>query len=148
MSETEQRSSYQWQMYRLNLISGGAIIAFALKSPREFEHALLVVPLFSFVLFLYWVHHAFVIRLQATEYQPPPLDRWEFLRRGSILLTILGNFVGLPLLSMFLYTKSDYRWLVWLDLVCIALAISLFVIWMYLQYSQRAAREFARRKAV
>jgi hypothetical protein len=79
MSEANQRSQSQWEMYRLNLVAGGAIVGFAVKMPRNFEHALLVLPVFSLLLFLYWVHHGFVIRLQAKEYVPRKLDTWELL---------------------------------------------------------------------
>lgn len=139
MTEAIQRAQFQWEMYRLNLIAGGAIIAFAVKFPRDFEHALLVLPVFSLLLFLYWVHHGFVIRLQATDYVPRPLDTWETIRRSTILLSIIGNFGGFPLLAMSLYSKDNYKWLVWIDYGCIVIVIVLFCIWMYIQYSRTFA---------
>lgn len=144
MSEESLRSQHQWEIYRLNLIAGGAIVAFAVKMPQDFEHALLVLPVFSLLLFLYWVHHGFVIRLQAKEYVPRKLDTWELLRRGTILLTILGNFAGFPVLAMSLYSKKSYSWFIWLDYVCIALVVALFFVWIHVQYSQKVANILRR----
>lgn len=145
-SENDQRSQCQWEMYRLNLIAGGAIIAFAVKMPHDFEHALLVLPVLSLLLFLYWVHHGFVIRLQASDYVPRKLDTGEMLRRGTILPTILGNFAGFPVLAISLYSRDGYSWFVWVDYGCIAIVVVLFFVWMHVQYSQRFADSLQRDK--
>ena len=134
------RSQHQWELFRLNIIAGGGIIAFAVKIPKDFEYALLIMPIFSTILFLYWIHHAFVIRLESKEYVPPSLNQWEFIRRFTILLAVLGNFVGFPLLSVQLYSRKDYQWLLKLDYICIIVIILLFLIWMYLQYGKKSIK--------
>ena len=143
IEEHIQRSKFQWDIYRLNLIAGGAIITFALKLPREFEYSLLILPVLSLLLFLYWVHHGLVIRVQNPDYMPRKLDIPEFLRRFTFGLTILGNFAAFPLLGTALYTKKEYIWLLFVDFACLIIISVLFFYWMYVQYSRSYAKKLS-----
>ena len=139
-TESEQRAQQQWDLFRLNLIAGGAIFTFAVQSEGRFGHALLIIPIISLTFFLYWFHHGIVIRFMNPKWEPRPLDWPEILRRSTIALPMLMNFVGFPLIAISLYSGGDRKWLVYVDFGCEAMIVVLFLIWMYLQYSQRVVK--------
>ena len=47
-SEIKQRSEFQFSIIKMNLVTSGILVSFALKPPQEFEHTLLIVPVISF----------------------------------------------------------------------------------------------------
>jgi hypothetical protein len=60
--EANQRSAFQFDLFKLNLIANAVLIAFALNKPNEWSRALLACPFISFILFSLWFHHALAIR--------------------------------------------------------------------------------------
>lgn len=143
------------ELFRLNLIIGGAILAFSLKTGNDYDYAILVIPVTSFILFTKWIHHALVIRLSDRNFEPSQLKFPELIRRITIFIAILGNFCGMAALALIIYhfvaekgTTNDHTplsWLFHLDLVLIAIMLVLFGIWMYLQYNRCFAKKYKAR---
>jgi hypothetical protein len=90
------RGAQQFDLFRMNLLVSGALTAFALKPPREFEYALLLVPVVSFTLFSLWVHHAFVIRITEGASTRAESPVFECLRRLTFAIAVLANFALIP----------------------------------------------------
>lgn len=105
--QMEHRSEFQFRLLELNLIVMGALASVAFSSPR-FWDSLLLIPALSFMFFLFWVHHGFVIRL--TNWEPPaPMTFWQCLRCGTFTLGILSSFVGLPIAAVLLHSRGSDR---------------------------------------
>lgn len=133
--DLQQRSDYQFSIFKLNLLITGSIIAFAMKPSFEFLHAVLILPIVSFTLFTMWVHHAFVLYFDETKrYSLPKSLFWKGLYQITFSLSILANFVLFPGGAIFLYNKTDYSLLRYIDYVLLALIFILFLLWYYRYY--------------
>ena len=110
-----ERGAQQFDLFRMNMVFSGALIAFALKPPREFEYTLLLVPIVSFTLFCLWVHHAFVIRIMGEASQSAQSPGLEFFRRLTFSVAVLANFALIPAGSLLLYAGQSLAVLKWID---------------------------------
>jgi hypothetical protein len=137
--ELNQRSGFQFEIIKLNLVANGAIIAFALNKPEDWAQALVACPFISFILFSLWFHHALAIRLASSE--APDSSRVakesfpQILRRWSFVVSMFGNFFFIPLSAIILHRiEGYYNWLVYIGIFLLVLIIILFGIWFYFQY--------------
>lgn len=143
--ESNQRAGFQFELIKLNLLTNGAIIAFALNKPNDWYDALLACPLISFLFFSLWFHHALAIRLapdnisHITRLQKHTLA--QRLRRWTFAISILGNFVLVPTVAMLLYFFKKFSWLIWFGCVLLVIILVLFGFWFKLQYFQEGIPE-------
>ncbi|MDT8366890.1 MAG: hypothetical protein RRA15_10415 [bacterium] len=138
-TQIQQRSEFQFKIHNLNIITSGALMSFALTTPGNYVHALLIIPVLSFSLFMLWVHHGIVIRL----YRVPKYGKgfWENIRKHTFSVAILANFVGVPIIALVLYQKSEYLWLQIIDFGLIVLTTIFYGLWFYLQYKSKVTSE-------
>ena len=141
-TDKEQRSAFQFETIKLNILAHGAVGAFALADDSKWSSALLLLPFLSFSLFSLWLHHAFVI-LSASggDGLSEGINKgWilAFKRGGSLSVAILSSFVGLPALSIVLFSslqdpRSFIAWLV-AGAILLLVSFSLYCIWLRRQY--------------
>jgi hypothetical protein len=134
VQETGQRSATQFSLFSTNLMANGAIVAFGLKPPGEFSHALLLAPIVSFVLFSLWVHNAIVIRSIRASTAATHRSRWWVVRTLTFSIAMLSNFVLFPMGAMLLHDGSAYSAIRTLDIVLLTVAAGLYILWFYVQY--------------
>lgn len=133
--ESTQRFEFQFQLFNLNLIANGSLIAFALNTTGNLQHALLVSPLVSFTLFMFWVHHAIVNRIRSGPINEPPVPKiWQYMRRFTYSVAILANFAVVPIIAASLYTGDQYGVLKVIDTILIVVIVIQYVFWFYFQY--------------
>ena len=135
--EVKQRSEFQFSIIKMNLVTSGILVSFALKPPQEFEHTLLIVPVISFALFCLWVNHAVVIRLNNPQYKDLPWSGWQLLNASTFLVHIFMNFVLIPFGAILLYSKDDYSYLKTIDYILLLIITILYACWFYLQYIKK-----------
>ncbi|MEZ6128825.1 MAG: hypothetical protein R3C59_09095 [Planctomycetaceae bacterium] len=137
--EKEQRSNFQFDLYKLHVVALAAMIVFAHEGPEgeqkvQWLPTLLVCPFASFMFFCLWAHHAIVIVSMGV--QPIERDVLGKLRLITFAVGTLGNFVIFPAIPLALYYehKADHLILWWIGWALIALNFTLFVFWFYWQY--------------
>lgn len=106
--QMKQRGAFQFRLLELNLISAGVLGSFALSNTDRYWDILLLYPFLSFLLFVFWLHHAFVIRLELLKPPPPPTG-WQIARRQLFAVGILGSFVVLPCAGVWLHARGPER---------------------------------------
>lgn len=148
--EANQRSGFQFELFKLNLILNGALIAFALNKPDDWSRALLACPFISFILFSLWFHHALAIRLDPVETpQAPGVRRTEpsqRIRRWSFLIAMLSNFVVVPLAAVLIYQLKEYSWLSFVAVGLLVLTVVMFGFWYNVEYHGAPRRELPANK--
>jgi ABC-type Fe3+ transport system permease subunit len=140
VGELSQRSGFQFEIIKLNLLANAALIAFAIGQGDRWRCSLIACPAISFTLFLLWFHHAMVIRINhgieqvspGPEPQGTRTDR--LLRIASFTISMLMNFVVIPLVAMCVYSIKTKDWLMVSGWICLALIVASFGYWIWFQY--------------
>ena len=117
--EIVQRSSFQHAFLLLNITAAGAVLAFSLSRPLNqwlYSRSLLVIPPLSCILFMLWYDQALAIEdIGAYIRQELMPNRWEDLMhthltkrgkysmRAALSIGLLGSFVGVPCVSLFVF---------------------------------------------
>lgn len=135
--EANQRSGFQFELFKLNLVVNAALIAFALNN-EAWSRALLACPFISFILFSLWFHHALAIRFDPEEIAEVRHARGshvaQIIRRWSFAAAVVTNFVGVPLGAILIYQIKGYSWLAIFAGTLLAVTVVMFGFWFYLQY--------------
>ncbi len=143
--EANQRSGFQFELFKLNLIANGVLISFALNNAHDWSRVLLACPFISFILFALWFHHALAIRLDPVEIPEVPSARGtsfaQKTRRWSFFVAIVSNFVCVPLIAIMIYQIKSYSWLSVVAVGFLVLIIIMFSFWFYLEYYKKLKRE-------
>ena len=129
--EIEQRSSFQFSIINWNLIFTGGIGAFSLR--EQFNYALLLIPVFSFVLFCLWIHHAIAIRSSSLRTKRVK-GFWQILRRLTFSIAIIANFILIPILALYMYQDDAYCVVKIIGIVLTSLSFILYWFWFYYEY--------------
>ena len=150
-----QRSSFQFEVFKLNLLILGSLTAFAIKLSSEWLNVLLLCPTVSFCLFCFWIHQGLVIRLKGINnkwclsrscFWPPwlwqkcPEVLWfrksiiiiaEIFRKSTITIAILCNFVIFPRAVMEIYydLESTCNSALGANITETVISINLFCFW-------------------
>ena len=137
--EANQRSQFQFEIFRLNLIANAGLIAFALNSSEEWTQALLACPLISLVLFSMWFHHGIVIKIETEELNQEQDQRasrpvLSFLRQLSVSVAVLGNFVLVPMVALSIFQVSKSSWVIPLAIGTLAMTGVLYLLWFVANY--------------
>jgi len=138
--EANQRSQFQFDIFRLNLIANAGLIAFALRDENEWSQALLACPLISLVLFALWFHHGIAIKMDTAELNvddcelraPKPI--LGALRQVSVSIAVLGNFVVVPLVALSIFRLSQSSWIMPFAVSTLVITSILYIFWFGANY--------------
>ena len=138
-----QRSGFQFELIKLNLIINGGIVAFSIDSAGAWRHALLACPVVSLTLFSLWFHHALVIMIDEGVSPNSPSagspTLLQLLRMGSFAISMVANFVVLPIAAIFVYSFNSMSFINYVAWGMSALTLIMFFGWFYVQYLNRGA---------
>ena len=134
-----QRSEFQFEIIKLNLILNGGIVAFSINNEDAWRHALLACPIVSLILFSLWFHHALVILIDqgVSENSPSDYESPSFLQKArmwSFAVSMVANFVALPAAAVFVYSFKSVSVISYVSVATTILTALLFFTWFYLQY--------------
>ncbi len=129
--EIEQRSSFQFSIINWNLVFTAGIGVFSLR--EQFNYALLLIPVLSFVLFCLWIHHAIAIRSSSSRTENVK-GFWQILRRTTFSIAIIANFILIPILALFMYQDDAYGVVEIIGIVLTSLSFILYWFWFYYEY--------------
>lgn len=137
-AELSQRSGFQFEIIKLNLIANGTLVSVALSNVGVGTGVTVACPFISFVLFLLWFHHALAIRthsdpsLHTARYVDRP--GLHALRKLSFSISMFGNFVLIPFGAALLFHLEKQSWLIFVTVPLLLIVAALYFVWFYYQY--------------
>jgi len=149
--EMSQRSRRQHQYMLLNIAIAGSILSFSISQndTEESTKALLIIPIFSFSLFMLWYSEAISIAKIGYYIHDLMPNSWEqektiYLKKLGRLLQIFSygvghmtHYVGAPFISLFLFQIKDQiktsaeKFIFIVDIILLSLIFFGIIFWFY-----------------